>query len=50
LWTWSRKPLAFPVGWRPFVKLVQAGEDLTVDNEAVRKLTEQPIVNACLEP
>ena len=49
LWTWSRKPLAFPVGWRPFVKLVQAGQDLTVGNEAVRKLTEQPVVNACSE-
>jgi LmbE family N-acetylglucosaminyl deacetylase len=50
LWTWSRRPLAFPVGWRPFVKLVQAGQDLTVGNEAVRKLTAQPVVNACPEP
>lgn len=49
LWTWSREPLAFPVGWRPFVKLVQAGKDLTVGNDEVRKLTEQPIVNACAE-
>ena len=47
LWTWSRQPLAFPAGWRPFVKLVQAGKDLTVGNEAVRKLTEQPVVHAC---
>lgn len=51
LWTWSPKPLAFPSGWRPFIKLVHAGEDLTLGNEAVRKLTEeQPIINACEEP
>jgi hypothetical protein len=49
LWTWSRKPLAFPMGWRPFIKLVQAGKDLTIDNAEVRKLTEQPVVNACLD-
>lgn len=50
LWTWSRKPLAFPEGWRPFIKLVNAGEDLTIGNDAVRKLTEeQPIINACEE-
>jgi hypothetical protein len=49
LWTWSRKPLAFPVGWRPFVKLVQAGMDLTIGNDEVRKLTGQLVVNACAE-
>lgn len=49
LWTWSQAALAFPAGWRPFVKLVQAGHDLTVGNGTVRTLTEQPIVNACPE-
>jgi hypothetical protein len=49
LWTWSPGPLAFPVGWRPYIKLVKAGEDLTSGNDAVRKLTEQPIINACTE-
>lgn len=49
LWTWSSKPLAFPAGWRPFIKLVKAGKDLTIGNDAVRKLTEQPIINACRE-
>jgi hypothetical protein len=29
--------------------LVQAGKDLTVGNDEVRKLTEQPVVNACAE-
>jgi hypothetical protein len=47
LWTWSQKPFAFPAGWRPFIKLVQAGEDLTLQNEAVRQLTQQPEVNVC---
>jgi hypothetical protein len=50
LWTWSPKPLAFPTGWRPFIQLVQAGEDLTIGNDAIRQFTEQPVVNACPEP
>jgi len=49
LWTWSPGALAFPAGWRPYIKLVKAGEDLTIGNDAVRKLTEQPIINACME-
>jgi hypothetical protein len=48
LWTWSPGPRAFPAGWRPYIKLVKAGEDLTIGNDAVRKLTEQPIINACM--
>jgi hypothetical protein len=49
LWTWSDKPEAFPMGWRPFVKLVDKGVDLTVANAAVTKLeTDLPIVNDCL--
>jgi hypothetical protein len=48
LWTWSDKPDAFPMGWRPFVKLVDKGVDLTVGNAAVAKLeTDLPIVNDC---
>ena len=37
LWTWSSKPLAFPARWHPFIKLVQAGEDLTIGNDAIRQ-------------
>jgi hypothetical protein len=38
LWTWSDQPEAFPMGWRPFVKLVDKGVDLTAGNSAVSKL------------
>ena len=49
LWTWPDAPEAFPMGWRPFVKLVDKGVDLTTENSAVRKLeTDTPAVNDCL--
>lgn len=38
LWTWSDAPDAFPMGWRPFVKLVDGGVDLTSGNAAVKRL------------
>ncbi len=48
LWTWSDQPEAFPMGWRPFVKLVDKRVDLTVGNAAVKRLeAEVPIVNDC---
>jgi hypothetical protein len=48
LWTWSDQPEAFPMGWRPFVKLVNKRVDLTVGNAAVKRLeAEVPIVNDC---
>ena len=48
LWTWSDQPEAFPMGWRPFVKLVNKGVDLTVENAAVRRLELDVIVfNDC---
>jgi hypothetical protein len=48
LWTWSDQPEAFPMGWRPFVKLVDKRVDLTVGNAAVKQLeAEVPIVNDC---
>ena len=37
------------MGWRPFVKLVDKGVDLTAENAAVKKLeSEMPVVNDCL--
>jgi hypothetical protein len=48
LWTWPDEPEAFPMGWRPFVKLVDKGKDLTARNAAVRALeAELPVVNDC---
>jgi hypothetical protein len=49
LWTWSDQPEAFPVGWRPFIKLVDRGVDLTAENAAVRRLEISVMVfNDCL--
>lgn len=49
LWTWPDDPEAFPMGWRPFVKLVDKGVDLTAENAAVKALeNEMPVVNDCL--
>jgi hypothetical protein len=49
LWTWPDEPEAFPMGWRPFVKLVDKGVDLTAGNAAVKALeADVPIVNDCL--
>ena len=48
LWTWPDEPEAFPMGWRPFVKLVEKGVDLTSRNAAVKALeAELPVVNDC---
>jgi hypothetical protein len=48
LWTWPDDKEAFPLGWRPFVKLVDKGVDLTKDNAAVQALeAELPVVNDC---
>ena len=38
LWTWSSAPDAFPMGWRPFIQLVNHGVDLTLGNAAVEQL------------
>ena len=49
LWTWSDQPEAFPTGWRPFVKLVDKGVDLTAGNVAIRRLEDDvEILNDCL--
>jgi hypothetical protein len=49
LWTWPDAPEAFPMGWRPFVKLVDKGVDLTTENAAVKTLeSEMPVVNDCV--
>ncbi|MGO9769796.1 MAG: hypothetical protein ACLPSW_09620 [Roseiarcus sp.] len=38
LWTWSTAQDAFPMGWRPFIQLVNHGVDLTLGNAAVEHL------------
>ncbi len=46
LWTWSAK--TFPMGWLPFVKLVDKGVDLTIENVAVRRIEQDVIIfNDC---
>jgi hypothetical protein len=48
LWTWSAAPYAFPMGWQPFVQLVNNGVDLTVGNAAVERLVRDvPPVKEC---
>jgi hypothetical protein len=48
LWTWPDEPEAFPMGWRPFVKLVDKGVDLTARNAAVKALeADVPVINDC---
>ena len=48
LWTWPDGPEAFPSGWRPFVRLVSKGVDLTAENPAVKRLeSDIPVVNDC---
>jgi hypothetical protein len=48
LWTWSDQPEAFPMGWRPFVKLVDKGVDLTAGNSVMRRLEDDVVVaNDC---
>lgn len=48
LWTWSTAQDAFPMGWRPFIQLVNHGVDLTLGNAAVEHLVRdvKPI-NEC---
>jgi hypothetical protein len=49
LWTWRDQPKGDPKGWRPFIKLVNRGSDLTAENTAVRKLEHDiMVVNDCL--
>lgn len=38
LWTWSSAQEALPMGWRPFIQLVNHGVDLTLTNAAVDQL------------
>jgi hypothetical protein len=48
LWTWSNQPEAYPTGWRPFVKLVDKGVDLTAGKPAIRQLENDVVVlNDC---
>ena len=48
LWTWSDQPEAFPMGWRPFVKLVDKGVDRTAGNKAMSRLEDEvAVVNDC---
>ena len=48
LWTWSDQPEAYPTGWRPFVKLVDKGADLTAGNAAIRRIEDDvAILNDC---
>lgn len=48
LWTWSDQPEAFPMGWRPFVKLIDKGVDLTAGNPAMRRLEDDVVIlNDC---
>ncbi len=48
LWTGSDAPEDDRVGWRPFIKLVDRGVDLTVENSGVRKLEHDvTVVNDC---
>jgi hypothetical protein len=39
-WTWSDKPDEFLMGWRPFIKLVNNGVDLTINNAGIKKLEQ----------
>lgn len=49
LWTWSDQPDAFPMGWRPFVQIVDMGVDLTTGNTVMKRLEEDvPILNDCV--
>jgi hypothetical protein len=48
LWTWRDQPEGDPTGWRPFIKLIDRGSDLTAENAAVRKLERDVmVVNDC---
>jgi len=48
LWTGSGQPEDDRIGWRPFIKLVDRGIDLTAENPAVRRLERDVrVVNDC---
>jgi hypothetical protein len=48
LWTGSDQPNRYRMGWRPFIKLVDRGVDLTAENPAVRRLERDVmVVNDC---
>ena len=48
LWTGSARPEDDRIGWRPFIKLVDRGVDLTKENPAVRKIERDVmVVNDC---
>lgn len=48
LWTWSAARDAFPQGWRPFIKLVDRGTDLTLGNATVAALEKEvPVSGEC---
>ncbi len=50
LWTWCDAQNAFPMGWRPFIQLVQNGTDLTLGNSAIEQIEQQVTpVNECAE-
>jgi hypothetical protein len=51
LWTWATGRDSFPMGWRPFIQLVNGGVDLTLDNRPINQLvsTIRP-VNECQTP
>jgi hypothetical protein len=48
LWTGSDRPEDDYTGWRPFIKLVDRGVDLTAENSSVRRLERDvTVVNEC---
>jgi len=48
LWTWSSQREAYPTGWRPFVKLVDKGVDLTAGKPAIRQIeNDVAVLNDC---
>ncbi len=48
LWTGSDRPEDDCIGWRPFIKLVDRGVDLTAENPSVRRLERDVmVVNEC---
>jgi hypothetical protein len=48
LWTGSDRPENDCIGWRPFIKLVDRGVDLTVENPFVQRLERDVrVVNDC---
>jgi hypothetical protein len=51
LWTWATGPEAYPTGWRPFIKLVEAGKDLASGSQAIQRMaSDMPVINGCDKP